>query len=83
MPVIRHQLVRKQVNLIAFEAFLQNPLERFVARLDERVTGGRLTSSLGGDRTELALFTIELYEASAAVGGTLRQAGLLAERAPT
>ena len=56
-----------------------HPLERFVARLDERVTGGGLSSSLGGERSELALFVIELYEASAAIGGTLRKAGLLAE----
>ncbi len=58
-----------------------HPLERFVARLDERVTGGRLSNSFGGERSELALFAIELYEASAAVGGTLRKAGLLAETA--
>lgn len=58
-----------------------HPLERFVARLDERVTGGSLSSSLGSERSELALFAIELYEASAAVGGTLRKVGLLAETA--
>ena len=51
VPVVRHQLIGEQVDVVSFESFAEDPLERFVVGAKETGTGpGYCFFGLPGDR---------------------------------